>query len=231
MQAICPGFQGLCWRLATEWADILSPAHMKQFHPFNYLEIGALHGANLISFYRTYGGQEENKNDTYTIIDPFEDYGDYPEYQGEQQTNYNTFVHNIELAKLPHDQIIFYRDYSHRILPTLVDDTYHIIYIDGNHMPHAVLEDAVLCWRKLLRGGLLIFDDYGWGGPDCTQRGIDAFVHGYRDQIEKHFAYNGQYFIKKRFYSEGSAGSKENNEEDYDDEVSPWSSESDDSVS
>ena len=28
-------------------------------------------------------------------------------------------------------------------------------------------------------GGYLIFDDYGWGGPDLTQRGIDAFVSGY----------------------------------------------------
>jgi hypothetical protein len=25
----------------------------------------------------------------------------------------------------------------------------------------------------------MIFDDYGWGGPDLTQRGIDAFLSGY----------------------------------------------------
>ena len=25
----------------------------------------------------------------------------------------------------------------------------------------------------------MIFDDYGWGGPDLTQRGIDAFISGY----------------------------------------------------
>jgi len=25
----------------------------------------------------------------------------------------------------------------------------------------------------------MIFDDYGWGGPDLTQKGIDAFLSGY----------------------------------------------------
>ena len=29
----------------------------------------------------------------------------------------------------------------------------------------------------------MIFDDYGWGGPDLTQRGIDAFLSGYHKKI------------------------------------------------
>ena len=199
MQHIQPGFQGLCWRLASDWITVFPPNQVSLFHPMHYLEIGALHGANLISFYHLYGGG--HADNTYTVIDPFEDYQDYDEYQVEQSSNFETFCLNIRQSRIPQAQLHFYRDYSHRVVPQLQDNAYNIIYIDGNHMPHAVLEDAVMCWRKLSRGGIMILDDYGWGGEDCTQRGIDAFVQGFRDQIEKHFAYNGQYFIKKRFES------------------------------
>ena len=36
---------------------------------------------------------------------------------------------------------------------------YDIIYIDGSHEARDVLEDAVLAYRLLKIGGLLIFDD------------------------------------------------------------------------
>ena len=42
----------------------------------------------------------------------------------------------------------------------------------------------MLSFRKLKRGGFLVFDDYGWGSADLTQRGIDAFLAAYRDRIE-----------------------------------------------
>ena len=29
----------------------------------------------------------------------------------------------------------------------------------------------------------MIFDDYGWGGPDLTQKGIDGFLSGYHKRI------------------------------------------------
>jgi hypothetical protein len=73
-----------------------------------------------------------------------------------------------------------------------------LIYIDGNHEPEFVLEDGVLCFRKLKKGGYMIFDDYGLGGPDLTQRGIDAFLNGYYKKIKTMLVYNSQVFIKKR---------------------------------
>ena len=57
------------------------------------------------------------------------------------------------------------------------------VYIDGNHEPEYVLEDAILSFRKLKKNSIMIFDDYGWGGPDLTQRGIDAFLSGYHKKI------------------------------------------------
>ena len=79
----------------------------------------------------------------------------------------------------------------------LNDDFFDIIYIDGNHEPEYVLEDAVLSFRKLKKGGIMIFDDYGWGGKDLTQRGIDAFLSGYHKKIKKLRLEQSQMFVKK----------------------------------
>jgi hypothetical protein len=43
----------------------------------------------------------------------------------------------------------------------------------------------------------MIFDDYGWGGPDLTQRGIDAFLNGYYKKIKKIGEKKSQMFIQK----------------------------------
>jgi len=59
------------------------------------------------------------------------------------------------------------------------------------------MEDAVLCFRKLKQNGIMIFDDYGWGGPDLTQRGIDGFLHGFHKKITVLGLENCQVFIRK----------------------------------
>ena len=74
------------------------------------------------------------------------------------------------------------RDIKHRYPyknPKEKENISDIIYIDGNHEPNYVLEDAVLSFRKLKSNGILIFDDYGWGGPNLTQKGIDGFLSAY----------------------------------------------------
>jgi hypothetical protein len=60
-----------------------------------------------------------------------------------------------------------------------------------------VLEDAVLSFRKLKKNGFMIFDDYGWGGPDLTQKGIDAFLSGYHKKIKVLGIQDAQVFIQK----------------------------------
>jgi hypothetical protein len=43
----------------------------------------------------------------------------------------------------------------------------------------------------------MIFDDYGWGGPDLTQKGIDGFLSGYHKRINYLGERETQVFIKK----------------------------------
>lgn len=64
---------------------------------------------------------------------------------------------------------------------------FDFIYVDGDHTPYGVLNDAVDAFRVLKLGGLLAFDDYQWVdsrtgiGPGPI---IDAFAWAYRDRLE-----------------------------------------------
>ena len=171
-------FIGVKYRLSDNWHSLVDLSS-HTIRPINYLEIGAFYGANLITVADTYAIHPDSK---LYCIDPWEDYKDYPEYKDQQSTIYNGFLGNIERSGLK-DKVVINRGYSNVEVLKFKDDFFDIIYIDGNHEPEYVLEDAVLCFRKLKVGGTLIFDDYGWGGPDLTKRGIDGFLSGYHKRI------------------------------------------------
>lgn len=190
MYRLNPNFEGGCYRLATNWFPFRAPDSSR---PIKYAEIGAFYGANIVSVAETYGAHPDS---TLVAIDPWVDYDDYPEYKGEQPKTYETFVRNMEACGLT-DKVTVKRGYSHEVLPTLEDNSFDIIYIDGNHEPEYVLEDAVLSFRKLKVGGLLIFDDYGWGGPDMTMRGIDGFIMGYHKRLALLGERDSQVFLEK----------------------------------
>jgi hypothetical protein len=185
-------FEGSHYRLADNWYDYLQ-VDLYSSKPINYLEIGAFYGANILSVADSYGIHPESK---LHCIDPWEDYDNYSEYKGEQDSIYNSFIKNIKNSGKD-DKIIIHRGYSNNEIPKLQDDFFDIIYIDGNHEPEYVLEDAVLSFRKLMKNGIMIFDDYGWGGPDLTQRGIDGFLNGYNNRIKHLGIKNSQVYIQK----------------------------------
>lgn len=187
-----PNFKGTAYRLATNWFPFATPDPTQ---PIRYAEVGAFYGANMVSVAETYGAHPDS---TLIAIDPWTDYADYPEYKGQQMMIYDAFVQNMSACGLT-DRVTVKRGYSNEVLPTLEDNSFDIIYIDGNHEPEYVLEDAVLAFRKLKVGGRLIFDDYGWGGPDLTQRGIDAFLHGYRTRVVVLGNRESQVFVQKKF--------------------------------
>jgi len=185
-------FQGIQYRLAHNWFPIININDYKD-KPINYLEIGLLHGANIISVANTYGLHKDSK---LYGIDPFEDYNDYPEYKNEQQSSYNTFMNNIQIYGIT-DKVIFNRGYSNVEICKLEDDFFDIIYIDGNHESEYVLEDAVLSFRKLKKNGIMIFDDYGENSPFGVKNGLDAFIHAYDKRITVLEERDSQVFIRK----------------------------------
>lgn len=185
-------FQGINYRLANNWFDNIDINNYKD-RPIKYLEIGTFYGANILSVAKTYGLHNDSK---LYCIDPWEDYDEYMEYKNQQTSIFNSFIENIENSGVK-DKIIVKRGYSNIEVPQFNDEFFDIIYIDGNHEPDFVLEDAVLSFRKLKKGGIMIFDDYGWGGPDLTQRGIDGFLSGYHKKIKHLGERETQVFIQK----------------------------------
>jgi SAM-dependent methyltransferase len=186
-------FEGKFYYLADNWFDAIAVLDYAQ-KPIKYLEIGTFYGANLFSVGKSYGLHPESQ---LHCIDPWQDYEEYPEYKGEQPNIYETFLKNLETSGQK-DKITIHRGYSHTEVPKFEENYFDIIYIDGNHEPEYVLEDAVLCFRKLKPGGYMIFDDYGWGGPDLTKRGIDSFLNGYHKRIIFKGCKNAQVFLQKK---------------------------------
>lgn len=186
-------FEGKIYRTARNWLPIV-PKKNYENKPITYLEIGTFYGANLLSVSETYGIHPQSK---LYCIDPWKDYTDYPEYKDKQENTYTTFLRNIKNSG-KEDKIVIRRGFSNEEIVTFKDNFFDIIYIDGNHEPEYVLEDAVLSFRKLKVGGIMIFDDYGWGGPEMTKKGIDGFLSGYHKKIKLlKLNHNTQTFIQK----------------------------------
>jgi len=185
-------FEGDVYRLANNWYEFIDVNEFSQ-RPINYLEIGVFYGGNLLSVGATYASHEQSRM---YCVDPWEDYDDYTEYKNRQPEIYKNFINNVETSGFK-EKIIVNRGYSNVEVPKFQDDFFDIVYIDGNHGPEYVLEDAVLSFRKLKSGGIMIFDDYGWGGPDYTQKGVDAFLNSYIKKIDVLGEKETQLFIRK----------------------------------
>jgi hypothetical protein len=69
------------------------------------------------------------------------------------------------------------------------EPTFDFVYIDGSHYSKDVLEDAILSWRLVKPGGIIIFDDFTWttNGDFSDLRGprtgIEAFAHIFKPKI------------------------------------------------
>jgi len=81
------------------------------------------------------------------------------------------------------------KGYSDEMLRTLAGETFDIIYIDGGHRAQDVLADAVLSWKLLPVGGLILFDDYalrqGFPPELRPATAIDTFVAAYCNELEE----------------------------------------------
>lgn len=79
---------------------------------------------------------------------------------------------------------------------------YDLIYIDGNHISSAVMEDMVLSFRLLKPGGVMICDDYtgGWGGNplDFPKLAIDSFINCYWNKLDLLLYPADQIYIVKK---------------------------------
>jgi hypothetical protein len=140
----------------------------------NYLEIGLFEGQ---SFLWMLENVLTNPTARATGIDPFSD----PRYASRSRTYKEIFYSNLH-ASGSKDKARIIEGYSQTELRKLPLESFDIIYIDGSHESADVLEDAILSWRLLKEGGVLIFDDYRLhAGMD---RAIDTFYDFFSERFE-----------------------------------------------
>ena len=77
--------------------------------------------------------------------------------------------------------------FSQNLLRSCPTNTFDFVYVDGSHGTVEVLEDAVLSFRLLKRGGIMGFDDFKWKDPAfpgaTPKLAINAFLSVYRPKI------------------------------------------------
>ena len=183
------GYKGNVYNISYKWKTILEPTNEK----IRILEVGAYHGANICSLVKTYATHPKSE---IHCVDPWFDYSEYNEYKDEQTTNYSIFLNNIcKLSPNDLQKIYIHRGLSEDIIPIFENESFDIIFIDGNHTKKFVLEDAVLAFKKLKKGGWLIMDDM-----QCSEVNVavQAFCHMYVDFFNVAKLCHTQLFLQKK---------------------------------
>ena len=98
------------------------------------------------------------------------------------EETYDIFVNNTYNNK---DNIIIKRGLSQDIIPSLPNNHYNFVLIDGDHSEDAVWMDATYSFPKLKADGIMIFDDYDWSSGKCNPKlAIDRFIGEYKNKIK-----------------------------------------------
>lgn len=170
------------------WQEVLKPYRGEP--NVSYLEVGAYEGGSVIWMLENILTHPTAR---LTAIDVFS--GPYKD----------KYFRNIEQSGSS-DKVTTITAYSQLALRNLPLNSFDVIYIDGSHAKQDVLEDAVLSWRLLKKGGLLIFDDYRWAGcfgennttdpTDCPKVAIDPFFQCFERYFE--VVHNGKQLILRK---------------------------------
>ena len=157
-------------------------------NPKKILEIGCYEGAA-----SCYLIEKLSKNNSLEIhcVDTWSE--DYVVGEEDRSTE-KRFDHNLKLAinkaeKKP--EYFKHKAESHLILCKMVSEgvsDFDLIYIDASHYAVDVLTDAVLSFRLLNVGGMIIFDDYLWSGEESIvyypKIAIDFFTNIFSKQLK-----------------------------------------------
>ena len=168
---------------AREWPRLLAGFAGKP--GLNFLEIGSFEGRSACWLVRHI---LTDASSHLTCIDLFPDaLGGDCEDMPRRATPNASFDANIA-ALGASARVTKLRGASGELLRQQPIAAFDFIYIDGAHEAPHVLQDAVLAWPLLKQGGLMIFDDYGWGPElpalERPQPALDAFLSIYGQMLE-----------------------------------------------
>lgn len=142
------------------------------FTPSNVLEIGSFEGRTTCWILDKYPSARV------TCVDTWE--GSEEHDQTMKEGLFDRYMANV--ARFG-DRVTVRRGMSGVVLRTFpCEPVFDLVYVDGSHYSRDALEDAILAWRLLKSGGIMIFDDYTWTMEGTKlddiknpRTGIDAF--------------------------------------------------------
>jgi predicted O-methyltransferase YrrM len=152
-----------------------------QQHPIRFLEVGSFEGRSAAWLLQNV---LTAPNDRITCVDVWEP-NEAPFLFGYEET----FDANMrEVGAGP--RLVKRKGSSREVLRTLPLGSFDAAYIDGSHLTHDVLHDALACYDLVRVGGLLIFDDYRYApDPDhVVHEAVDFFLSVYDQQLRVLFA-------------------------------------------
>jgi predicted O-methyltransferase YrrM len=129
-----------------KWSVWLEPCRGKR--GLRFLEIGSFEGRStrwLMENILTSPDSTIDCADLFCPVNGFEDY-------------YSTFLANLAPFA---ERVNVLRGPSSETLKHL-DKQYDFVYVDGSHTAFDTQSDAIMSWRHLKVGGIMIFDDYMW---------------------------------------------------------------------
>lgn len=182
--------------LTNNWFEVgargIWDALIPSIKPARILEIGSYEGASLCYLIDALGQQQAVEAH---CVDSWEG---GVEHAGLNMSAVEArFDANVALATASATHpftLVKHKGYSDVQLARLLADGkagyFDFIYVDGSHQAPDVLCDAVLAFRLLRIGGMLIFDDYiwGYGGAACDplnapKLAIDSFMNIYARKL------------------------------------------------
>ena len=161
------------------WTHYLN--ELKNKPNLRFLEIGSFQGRSTVWLLENI---LTNDSSSITCIDTFEGSIEHTiNFPNDIKNLFDIFSHNISKFK---NKVNIIKDKSQDALKKMKEQ-YDFIYVDGDHKASSVIEDAILSFPLLKKGGIMIFDDYLWFQMkkfiDNPKVAIDAFLEIYADKI------------------------------------------------
>jgi len=171
----------------AQWTGIFRGVKWNPLTPKTVVEIGCYEGRATLWILKNLLQHADSR---IHCIDTFTGGNDKSPYQ--TRGLFERFTDNIRESG-DEAKVIVHQDLSWRPLVKLIGagTQADFVYVDGSHLAPDVLEDAVLSYRLLRVGGVMICDDYLWSmekpGQDdilnSPKLAIDAFTNLYRRKM------------------------------------------------